>query len=89
LQYHLKKSLIYIGGGPAYLKQKEANYQYNQSVSGPYLNLTAGVGLGAKPIFLGVIYPEYNIRFSFLKSFRNNRENAGMISLILFLRGIE
>lgn len=89
LQYQLKKALIYAGGGPAYLKQKEESYQYNQKVSGAYLNFTAGVGLASKPFLLGVIYPEYNIRFSFLKSFKENQENAGMISLILFLRGVE
>lgn len=89
LQYQLKRSLIYAGAGPAFLKQKEVSYQYHQSVSGPYLNVTAGVGFSSKNYILGVIYPEYNIRLSFLNSFRDNRENAGMISLILFLRGVE
>lgn len=89
LQYQLNRSLIYAGAGPAFLRQKETSYQYNQSVSGPYLNVTAGVGLSAKTNILDVIYPEYNIRLSFLNSFRDNRENAGMISLILFLRGVE
>jgi hypothetical protein len=88
LQYQLKKTLIYAGSGPAYLKQKESSYQYNQKVSGAYLNFTAGVGLSSKPFLLDVIYPEYNIRFSFLKSFSGNQENAGMISLILYLRGV-
>lgn len=89
LQYHLKNTLIHAGAGPAYLKQKEANYQYNQSVSGAYLNITTGVGFAGKPFFLDVIYPEYNIRFSYLKSFASARENAAMISLIIFLRGVE
>ena len=89
LQYQLKNTLLYAGTGPAYLKQKETTYQYNEKVSGAYLNMMAGVGFSSKPFLLGVIYPEYNIRLSFLKSFRDDRENVGMISLILFLRGVK
>lgn len=86
-QYDFKKLLIYIGSGPAYLNIFRKDLHNKTSIEGLYYNFSAGAGFKLKPILLDVLYPELNVRLSYLKSPNNSNNDAGLLSIILFLRG--
>src|SRR3712207_3216330 len=85
-QLDLKKINVYAGTGPAYFKQRVKAREYNELVSEYYLNSMVGAGIPVKQILGDFIYLELNPRISYLKSFRGERLDAGMLSLAVFLR---
>src|SRR5947209_5515314 len=64
MQYDFRKTLVYIGAGPAYLSQSVITSQYKHRIDGPCLNMTAGAGFTCKRL---LFIPEINPRLSFFK----------------------
>ena len=87
LQYDFKKLLIYGGAGPAYLNIFRKDLHSKSSIEGLYYNFSVGTGFKLKPVFLDVLYPEVNVRLSYLKCPNNSNNDAGNLSFIVFLRG--
>lgn len=85
-QLDLRKINVYVGTGPAYFKQRVKAREYNELVSEYYINSMIGVGIPLKQILGDFIYLELNPRITYLKSFKGERLDAGMLSLAVFLR---
>lgn len=84
--YNLKKTGLYAGGGPAYIKQTEKTKLYNERVSDYFLNTIAGVSFKGPSILGDLVYFEYNVRISYFKNLRNSTGDAGILSFIVFLK---
>jgi hypothetical protein len=84
---NFNKKSLFVGSGPAYVKQTTATNRYYEKGSGYFLNTMAGASFSGKPIIANFLYPEYNIRISYLRSLQKPAFDGATISLIIFLRG--
>lgn len=85
-QFDWRKIGLHAGAGPAYLVQKDKTSQHSSSYSGFSLQSLAGVSFKAKPIIENLLYPEFQVRLSFLKNLKDKDQGAGALSVIAFLR---
>lgn len=85
-QYDWRKVGLHAGTGPAYLVQKDITSQHNSSYSGFFLQSLAGISFKAKPIIGDLLYPEFQVRLSYLKNMKDKDQGMGALSVIAFLR---
>ena len=87
-QYEFRKIALHAGAGPAYLNQRVSYSQRTVRMSGASVHLLIGVAWKGEPIFADVVYPEFTVRINYFKSFKGYPYDAGMISLVIFLRAV-
>jgi hypothetical protein len=78
---------FHAGAGPAFLMHQSRWYNDTKTVTGGFVNYSAGIAFKGNPLLADVIYPAYTVRFSYFRSFKNRAMDAGSLSFILFFKG--